>query len=74
MTNRPWWALVLQWTAWLIAMMVVAAWPARMRRAAAPSKTTLGEALTARVPSLTMDEETAQMLANAREGRLPNVL
>jgi hypothetical protein len=31
MTNRPWWALALQWTLWLVLMTVVMRWLGRNR-------------------------------------------
>ena len=41
MTDRPWWSYALQWAAWLVAMVLVAWWVARARRAARPSGTAL---------------------------------
>jgi hypothetical protein len=41
MADRPWWLIALQWTAWLVAMTLVASWFAKARKAAARSGSTL---------------------------------
>ena len=38
MTERPWWAVALQWTVWFIAMSVVMSWLGRSRLRSRPAR------------------------------------